>query len=379
MTAMRNAFRKMERRLRGGLRNVVGQALAGGSVTRAGTLPRLDPRSIRRILVVRMNSRLGNMLAMTALLTALHETMPDARIDVLTTYADARDLLHGMPGLGNVMVLSNRGWRRLGESLKVLRDCRATKYDLAIDPVANSLGGRIALLSSRTRRRLGFGGKTQWLHLDFAAELPSGPSHEVLRPLALLQQAFGYEVEPGKLRMRVMNSSREMDQGAELMSERLGRAARQPGAGSTVIGFFAIARGQKNLGMQWWRDFWQAYLELRPDTAPLEVLPNASHAPVSAEFATVHCPSPRMLAATISHVSGFFSADTGPMHLATAAGVPTIAFFNRTRPEVFGPLGPKDVAINVNGMTPQEVARDCADIVSRSFVAVTRSPGPAGS
>ena len=371
MAALRNAFWKLERRLRGGFRKMIGQALAGRSATRTGTPARLDPASIRQIVVVRMNSRLGNTLATTALLTALHETMPGASIDVLTTYADAGDLLHGMPGLGNVMVLSNRGWRRLGESLKVLRAYRATKYDLAIDPVPNSLGGRIALRLCRTRWRLGFGGETQWLHLDFAAELPTELRHEVLRPLALLQQAFGYEVEPGKPRMRVANSDREIEMGAQLMSERLGQAARQPSAGSTVIGFFASARGQKNLGMQWWRDFWQAYLEVRPDTTPLEVLPSASHPPVNSDFATVHCPSPRMLAATISHVSGFFSADTGPMHLASAAGVPTIAFFNRTHPSVFGPIGPKDVAMIVNGMTPQEVARDCADIVSRRSVAAT--------
>jgi ADP-heptose:LPS heptosyltransferase len=57
------------------------------------------------------------------------------------------------------------------------------------------------------------------------------------------------------------------------------------------------------------------------------------------------------------------------MHLASAAGVPTIAFFNRTHPAVFGPLGPQDVAMIVNGMTPQEVARNCVDIVSNRLPA----------
>ncbi len=313
---------------------------------------------------------------MTTLVTALHDVMPGASTDVLTTYVDADDLLHGLPGLGKVMVLSNRGWRRPGESLKFFRTYRATQYDLAIDPVPFSLGGRIALRLCRAHRRLGFSGETQWLHLDFAAELHSELRHQVLRPLALLQQAFGYEVEPGKTRMRVANSEREFERGAELLSDRLGQAVRQPADGSTVIGFFASARGKKNLGMQWWRDFWYAYLEMRPDTAPLEVLPNASHPPVNGEFATIHCSSPRMLAATISHVSGFFSADTGPMHLASAAGVPTIAFFNWTHPRTFGPIGPQDVAMIVNGMTPQQVARECADIVSRRFVAVTQPPNP---
>src|SRR5688572_28773616 len=352
MTALKNAFRQAERRLRAGFRALIGRVLTSGTVTRSSAHARLDPTSIRRVLVVRMNSRLGNTLAMTTLLTALHDTMPDASVDLLTTYADAGDLLHGIPGLGKVMVLSNRGWRRPGESLKVLRAYRATHYDLAIDPVPFSLGGRIALRLCRARWRLGFGGERQWLHLDFAGDLPPELRHQVLRPLALLQQAFGYKV--GKPRMCVPNSDREIKRGAELLSDRLSRAARQPAGGSTVIGFFASARGRKNLGTRWWRDFWRAYLELRPDTAPVEVLPNASHPPVNGEFATVHCPSPRMLAATISHVSAFFSADTGPMHLASAAGVPTIAFYNWTHPATFGPLGPKDVAMIVNGMNPQE-------------------------
>ena len=159
ITALKNACRRAERRLRAGFRTLIGRVLTSGSVTRGIAPARLDPTSIRRVLVVRMNSRLGNTLAMTTLLTALHETMPGASIDMLTTYADADDLLHGIPGLDKVMVLSNRGWRRPGESLKVLRAYRATQYDLAIDPVPFSLGGRIALRLCRARWRLGFGGE----------------------------------------------------------------------------------------------------------------------------------------------------------------------------------------------------------------------------
>ena len=376
MTTARIVLRQAERRLRMGLRALIGRVLGRGAVTRCKPSARLDPAPIRRVLVVRVNSRLGNTLAMTTLLEALHDMMPDASIDLLTTYADAGDLLHGMPGLGKVMALSNRGWRHPGKSLEVIRAYRATRYDLAIDPVPYSLGGRVALSLCRARLRIGFGGETQWLRLDFAAVLPPELRHQVLRPLALLQQAFGYERVPANIRMRVANSVRETERGAELLSERLSRAARQPVRGSTVIGYFASARGRKNLGMQWWRDFWQAYLEVRPNTAPIEVLPSASHPPVNGEFATVHCRSPRMLAATVSHVDGFFSADTGPMHLASAAGVPTIAFYNWTDPATFGPLGPKDEAMIVNDMTPREVARKCADIVSGRFVAARRSPKP---
>ena len=74
--------------------------------------------------------------------------------------------------------------------------------------------------------------------------------------------------------------------------------------------------------------------------------------------------SPRMLAATISHADWFFSADTGPMHLASAAGVATIAFFDQTNPAAFGPIKPRDTVLRIGGKSPQEVAQDCASIVA---------------
>jgi ADP-heptose:LPS heptosyltransferase len=93
------------------------------------------------------------------------------------------------------------------------------------------------------------------------------------------------------------------------------------------------------------------------------VLPSANHPPVNPDFANVHCPSPRQLEATISHADAFFSADTGPMHLASAAGVPTIAFFERTNPAKFGPIKPEDTVLMIGGMTPRQVAEACARIV----------------
>jgi heptosyltransferase III len=37
----------------------------------------------------------------------------------------------------------------------------------------------------------------------------------------------------------------------------------------------------------------------------------------------------------------FVGADTGPTHLAAAAGTPTLALFGPTPPERFGPVGPR--------------------------------------
>jgi ADP-heptose:LPS heptosyltransferase len=364
MAGISDAIKAAEKQLRGALRGAANRTLAVFTSGRSRTAVRLDPSDVRRILVVRMNGRMGNTLFLTPLLSALHDVMPNAAIDVFSTYPDAADLLRGMPGLRKVMTLPHKGWWRLGTSLATLRSFRANRYDLAVDPQVNSSGGRIALVLARARWRLGFGSDQQWLRLDYSADVPSTVRHEALRPLALLQQAFDYRVDQTQPHLRVANSPEELAAGARLLEKSTHRGALQPGGGTTVIGFFASARGKKDLGPDWWREFWQAYLALQPGTVPLEVLPSASHPPVMPDFATVHCRSPRELAATIGHADWFFSADTGPMHLASAAGVPTIAFFENSDPSTYGPINRNDVALGIGGMTAHVVAEECARIVA---------------
>jgi ADP-heptose:LPS heptosyltransferase len=364
MAGFKSALLAVEKRIRRRARTAMSKVLALFGGARGNSRTHLDPALIHSVLVARMNGRMGNTLFLTPLLAAIHEVLPHAAIDVFVSYPDAADVLRGLPGLRNVITLPHMNWWNLPTSLRTLKDYRSRRYDLVIDPVPNSSGGRIALLLSRARWRLGFTADEQWLRLDYAAELPPGVRHEALRPLALMQQAFGYQMAPGVPRLRVANSSDEFAAGARLIAERMALAARRAAPDWPTIGFFASARGKKDLGPQWWREFWQAYLELRPQTAPLEVLPTADHPPVNSDFANVHCPSPRQLAATISHADGFFSADTGPMHLASAAGVPTIAFFEQTNPAAFGPIKPEDAVLKIAGMTPRQVAEACAGIVA---------------
>jgi len=364
MAGIWDGIEAAEKQVRGALRSAASRTLAAFTSGRNQPAARLDPSAVRRILVVRMNGRMGNTLFLTPLLSALHDVMPNAAIDVFSTYPDAADLLRGMPGLRNVMTLPHKGWWRLGTSLATLRTYRAQRYDLAVDPQVNSSGGRIALMLARARWRLGFGGDQQWLRLDYAADVPSAVRHEALRPLALLQQAFNCRVDQMQPHLCVANSPEELAAGARLLEKSRHRGVLQPDAATTVIGFFASARGKKDLGPEWWREFWQAYLALQPGTVPIEVLPSASHPPVMADFATVHCPSPRELAATIGHADWFFSADTGPMHLASAARVPTIAFFESSDPSTYGPINRDDVVLSVGGMTPHVVAEECARIVA---------------
>ena len=55
--------------------------------------------------------------------------------------------------------------------------------------------------------------------------------------------------------------------------------------------------------------------------------------------------SPSSTARLAARAALFVGADTGPTHLAAAAGTPTLALFGPTPPERFGPVGPRTAVL----------------------------------
>ncbi len=84
--------------------------------------------------------------------------------------------------------------------------------------------------------------------------------------------------------------------------------------------------------LPWWLEFWEAFLELEPDTIPVEFLPPRAASPSDARFPSMQFGSVRALTATIAATRMFISADTGPMHLASSTAVPTVALFCASDP-----------------------------------------------
>ena len=340
-----------------------GGRLLAALVGRQPANPPLDAASLRRIVVVRMNGRMGNTLFLTPLLTAISHALPAATIDLVVLYPEAAELLRGLPGVDRVMVLPHKGWWRLRRSLATLRAIRRECYDLAIDPSPDSLGGRLALMFCRARCRLGFGGRNQWASLTHAVDVPPDAVHEALRPLALLDLLPQPPGPRPQARLRLALGASELEAGRERIETSLAACALERHPRQPVIGFFAYARGNKSLGAEWWQRFWRRFLELEPGAIPLEVLPSAGCPPLLQARPALHLASPRQLAATMASMRLFVSADTGPMHLASATRVPVVALFGPTDPERFGPLKPEDTVMILEGRSPEEIAETCRPLV----------------
>lgn len=317
------------RRVRRGVRRDLSRWLA----RRRGTYKpiRAPLPAPRRILVCRINARLGNILFLTPLLRSLAASYPDAEIDVLLRVPAHAGLLAGMPGVRRIHVLPNRLLRLPG----FLRSLRRRHYDLAIDPNIHSSGNRIALALCAARYRLGFAGPDQWLRLTHAAARPAAERHQARQALDLLTEAI--DGPPPKIHrdLGVYPGTEARLRAERLLREALGPAWRK--RPRPLMGFFVEASGPKRLPAAWWRR-WHAALERDAFLTPVQVLA-PGEAPLIPAAAALGTADLDVLAAAMARMDLFVAADSGPMHLAAAAGVPVIGLFTATEPADYAPLG----------------------------------------
>jgi len=351
---------KRARAARHRTRRLLGLALARitGPRTRGAPLAAAD---IASVLVIRINGRLGNTLFMTPLIAALHALLPHASIDLALAYPQAPQLLGDAPGVDRVLPFPHKTPHVVWQYLAAVARMRRRRYDLAIDPDPYSTSDRLTLTLCRARYRLGFATEHQWAPLTHAVTLPATPLHQAVQPLYLLSAAFGRAFEPQGVRLALPATPAEQAAGREAMLAACGG----PDHLARAVGFFAHATGAKQIAPQWWQSFWEAFLALQPEAVPVEFLPSPGTPPLQARFASLHLRELRVLACAMASARLLIATDSGPMHLGSATSVPTIGLFQASDPRFYGPLKPTDVAIEIAGCTPREVALHC----QRAFAA----------
>jgi heptosyltransferase-3 len=320
----------------------------------------LNLDGIESVLICRINGRMGNTLFLTPLIRQIHELVPHASIDLALAYSRSPELLSDMPGVRQIIVFPHKTDRMVRRFIGALRRVRATRYDLAIDPVPESNSARVVMLLCRARRRLGFVTPFQWAPLTHAAAPPREVMHQAAHPVYLMDRVLGRPYSPQGIRLWLPLQAAELSAGREVIASTAG--IPQSETSYRVFGFFAHAAGRKILERAWWTEFWNTFLTLEPEAIPLECLPSLQHDRTDQRFAGFHLPSPRALSAAVACMRVFISTDTGPMHLASATEVPTIALFRASDPEQYGPLKSSDLSIDVSCIPPAEVARSCQSV-----------------
>jgi ADP-heptose:LPS heptosyltransferase len=282
-----------------------------------------EPASVRRVLAVRRDARLGNLLLLTPALRLIKTAFPSARVDVLLAdrYGDA---LRYNPCVDAIL------------TAKALPGLRRRGYDLAFDfspQHAFSLSSALWTAASGAKRRIGFDRGDAAKFLDDLVPVPRGRSHETANLAALVRHAApGAALPPdSELHTEWHFTRSELEAG--------GRTWRRWGLDGQSVALFLGARAEKRLPARW---FLELAGHLRAADRGVVLMGGPAERKllhgllipqgvvVAPELAL------RPFAAAVAHARAVLTADTGPMHLCVAAGVPTVELFSHTETWRFG-------------------------------------------
>jgi heptosyltransferase-3 len=317
--------------------------LLAGRARRSLVAPEaIDFRSCRHVLLVRVNYRLGNLLLVTPAIDSVRRAMPDAEVDFLGGDGGG-DLLLAHPGLRHVMSASREVLKTPSRFLALVRELRARRYDLVIDCArgASFLGAALAGLSGG-RLRVAQEGSRYQRFFNVLVPRAAASRHKVDLLLGFLG-ALGLPVEGAGLRMPLGDDERRW---AAEQWRAWGLADE-----ATVVGVNLGGRGLK----RWPRErFLEAAGRIQRDlgarvvafVGPEEEVELARIRTLLPPETVVAPPvSSRRFAALLARCRLVLTADTGPMHLAAAIGVPTITVFVAVSGRFYEPLGPLHTAL----------------------------------
>lgn len=291
-----------------------------------------------RILIIK-RSALGDVVHALTVANALRDTYPDAHIAWLVESRFA-DLLDEHPALDEVITIERfpdrSPLRRLLEGLRVGRQLRARRFDWALD-LQGLFKSAIFLRLSGARRRIGLQSERREANHWWCNELAPADNkpHAVYRCLQMARH-LGCDVSSPRFDLR---ASPQAAGWARKTLTDAGMDETRP-----LVG---INPGASMPHKQWPACRFAALANMLPDVQWV-ILGGPGDEPlaqgISAQIRERHLVTTgrtdiARLVALIGRLDALVTADTGPMHIAAALRVPTVALFGPTDPERSGPFG----------------------------------------
>ena len=308
----------------------------------------IDPSNIKRVLIIRINYRIGNIIFLTPLIRAIEKKIPDAKVDILVGAPFTIPIIKEMPNIKNVYALPREITKN---HIKLFKEINKNNYDLLISPVSGSVSSNIATFLIKVNLKLGFYTPNTWLPLNRFATYSKNISHEALKPLALMDIFTGEKKEYVK-HLDIALSKKERDEGKKLLKDALNLKTS-----SKIIGIFRDARGKKKIENSWWIEFLKQMQYIDKNTVFIDILPPDEKKALLPNLPFISSSNLRDLAKIFSALDVFICGDTGPMHLASASLTPVIALFNATNPSLYGPLGEDDTVIQIENKDINLIAK----------------------
>ncbi|HVF43602.1 MAG TPA: lipopolysaccharide heptosyltransferase II [Pyrinomonadaceae bacterium] len=356
----------------------------------------LRAEEIERV-VVRGANWVGDAVMTVPALRELRRVLPRARV-TLATRAWAQDIFDEADFIDDLLVVE--GARGVRPFFRQVRDWRARRFDLAL-LLPNSMESALVAFAARVPVRVGYATESRGEFLTHALETPAwrGARHEVFYYLNIVAGLERALTGASAIEAREPEFALDVSQARQAQARALldGRGA------DTARTLVAVCPGSTNSrAKRWHADRFAALADRLIEEAGAtvlligagdelgvtkEVLAKMRHRPVVLTGETTLAETTAILS-----VCGLLvTNDTGPAHLASALGRPTLVIFGPTNPLTTRPFAPgaeivrrppdcapcmlRDCPIDHRCMTAIEVG----EVFARAVALLDRRVAPPGA
>ena len=292
---------------------------------------------IKRILICRPNHRLGNLLLVTPLLQEVIEIFPLAKIDLFVKGSIAPSLFKNYTNINRIIQLPRRPFVSLWKYLSGWFAIRMNRYDLVINTVNHSASGRLATKFANSKYKF-FGDIDEDPQLRFPDDdhMAKYPVYSFRRNL----HAMGFNTSKRKVAFLDLKLSSDEIAAGKRTADAIVQNDKK------IICLFTYATGDKCYSQSWWMKFYERLKSEYGDYNIIEILPVENVSQISFLAPSFYSKNLREIGGLIANAEVFIGADSGMMHLASAAKTPTVGLFQKTNTRIYEPYNPSSVAID---------------------------------
>ncbi len=274
---------------------------------------------IERVLINRPNQRLGNTLLITPLVQEIIQFNPKVKIDLFVKGKVAPIVFENYPQIDQIIELPKKPFKDLASYIKVWLKIKRKKYDLVINVDKQSSSGRLSTSFANSKYKL-FGD-------EFIADTTQeNQLHQAQYPVyqfrKFLELFEGKERKEAVPQQNIQLSEREIEKGKKMLEEITENSSKK------TIAFFTFATGAKCYNEEWWTEFYNLfYPKYAEEYNLIEILPVENISMLTHKLPEYYSKDVREIASVMFNCEVVIAADSGMMHLSSAAPSKTIGLF----------------------------------------------------
>ena len=294
---------------------------------------------IKRVLISRPNHRLGNLLLITPLVQDVIATFPDCKIDLFVKGGLAPIVFKNYTNINYIIELPKKPFKNLIDYFKVWVKIKKQKYDIVINVDKNSSSGRLSAQFADAKYKF-FGELDEEMQLKYTdyEHIAKYPVYEFRSFLTKLGFPKNENPVPS---LDLKLSASEIAEGHTIVKELVKNDKK-------TICIFTYATSDKCYSESWWEEFYERLKIEYSDYNIIEILPVENISQIGFKATTFYSKDVREIASVVANTTLFIGADSGIMHLASAAKTPTIGLFSRPNINMYRPYNNNSTAIDTN-------------------------------